>query len=87
MFHCQRRQVCVRDKIGDSLPFPKHLLKNIPMALRRTHNPHWRLFNPTLNATDCLVERKWMIEDPWIGADADEGTQNRPAEAHGGMTG
>ena len=87
MFHCQGRQVCVRDKIGDGLPFTKHLLKNLPMALRRTHNPHWRLLNPTLNATDRLVQRKWLIEDPWVGADANECIQNGPAEAYGGTTG
>ena len=87
MFHRQSRQVCVRDKIGNGLPFPKHLLKNFPMALRRTDKPHWRLRNPTLNATDRLVEGKWMIEDPWVGADADKCIQNGPAEAHGRTTG
>jgi hypothetical protein len=87
MLQGQGSQVCVRDKVGNGLPITQHLLKHLPMALRGTHNPHRRLLDPTLYATDRLVEGKWMFEDPRVGADADECTQNGPAEAHRGTTG
>ena len=63
MLQGQGRQVCVRDQVGNGLPITQHLLKHLPMALRGTHNPRYGLFEPTLYATERLVEGKWIFKD------------------------
>ena len=84
VFERQRSQVCVGDKICRSLARAEHVLKDRPMSFGRIHDPRAWLIQPALDAGDRVIEGEGLLENARVGADADEGSQDSPAQAHRG---
>jgi len=72
VFHGQRGQVGVGDKVRNSLPIPEELLEDRPMTLGRAYEPRAWLVHPTLNAGESLIEREGVLKHTRVGADANE---------------
>lgn len=80
VFDRQSREVCIGNQIAQRIPAPQYLLKDRPMLIGRLNDAHARLVEPTLNTFDGFFESEWTLMQSGVSANANEGTQHRPAQ-------
>lgn len=87
MFNSKRGQMCVCNQVGHGLTILERLLKDNPMSFCRANDSCARLVQPALDASNCLSQRKRVLENPRVGRYSDERKENRPAQTDDLITG
>jgi len=82
MFHRERGEMGIRDKIPDRVPVAQHLLKDGPMLVRRLDDANTWLIEPALHTVDGFLERERALMQPRVGADPEESIEHRPAQPY-----
>ncbi len=87
MLNSKSGQMCVGNQVGDCPTISQDLLEYNPMSFGRANDSRTRLVQPALYASDCLFQRKWGLENPWVGRYSNKRAENRPAQTNDFITG